>query len=253
MKSSHEMLAGIIQDSLLERTLKNPNYSLRAMARDLGVSPATISGFLTGKRKMSGQTARYILQALKCPPEQIDKILESWSESYYKVVDSEIASQGMEAQAFNLLTIMAFMETQKFDGSLDCIVSSLRMPLELVKDCMNHLVSLGAIRETDGRFYVTRTKHSVLEKEIQSRNLASVADSLSFVESFLEHADDSTLGDLSDMSLMFIPSTGSKVAAARSRIRTFRRRLAKTMKSDSSSTPFLLSISLLPLTGWNKD
>ncbi|MEC9283196.1 MAG: helix-turn-helix domain-containing protein, partial [Bdellovibrionota bacterium] len=49
---------------LRERNLKNPRYSLRAFARDLGVSPSRLSELLRGKGQMSASFAKSIAEAL---------------------------------------------------------------------------------------------------------------------------------------------------------------------------------------------
>jgi hypothetical protein len=44
-----------LKEELELRRKKNPRYSLRAMARDLGVSPSCLSRTLNGKTKMNSE------------------------------------------------------------------------------------------------------------------------------------------------------------------------------------------------------
>lgn len=46
-----------LRDTLVEKISKNPNYSLRAMAQNLEVSPSTLSEVLKGKRNLSAERA----------------------------------------------------------------------------------------------------------------------------------------------------------------------------------------------------
>lgn len=49
---------------LVEKIEKNPSYSLRALAKQLQVSPATLSGVIRGKRNLSEETAYTIASKL---------------------------------------------------------------------------------------------------------------------------------------------------------------------------------------------
>ena len=50
----------ILSDALNERISINPGYSLRAFARDLGISPQLLSNVINGKRGMSADLATRI-------------------------------------------------------------------------------------------------------------------------------------------------------------------------------------------------
>ncbi len=52
----HERFRGFLRAELVRRCARNPQYSLRACARYLGVDPATLSQLLAGKRRMTGRT-----------------------------------------------------------------------------------------------------------------------------------------------------------------------------------------------------
>ena len=49
---------------LKERQLRNPGYSLRSFARDLGLSPAALSQVMSGKRHFSKGNAEKVISAL---------------------------------------------------------------------------------------------------------------------------------------------------------------------------------------------
>lgn len=46
---------------------KNPNYSLRAMARDIDISPSVISEYLNGKRSISPKSRYKVIRYLNLP------------------------------------------------------------------------------------------------------------------------------------------------------------------------------------------
>lgn len=62
----------ILRSKLQEKTDKNRRYSLRAFAKDLGISPALLSQVLSGKRGMSDSMARDVARKLKLGAVQQD-------------------------------------------------------------------------------------------------------------------------------------------------------------------------------------
>jgi plasmid maintenance system antidote protein VapI len=58
----------IIAKAFEERKQRNPNYSLRAFARDVGISAAQLSRILRGQREISTEQACKIAFSLKLSP-----------------------------------------------------------------------------------------------------------------------------------------------------------------------------------------
>ena len=57
----------------IQRMQKNPHYSLRSFARDLGVPASWLSEFLSSKKGMSLENAKKICQALSLSPTDSDQ------------------------------------------------------------------------------------------------------------------------------------------------------------------------------------
>lgn len=62
---------------LEDRRSKNPSYSLRSFARDIGMDASHLSGFLRGRRRISAHTAERIFLRLKI--EDAEE-LRRWTE-----------------------------------------------------------------------------------------------------------------------------------------------------------------------------
>lgn len=58
-----------LHEILKQRKETNPNYSLRALARDIGLSPSLVSEFLNNKRAIS-QGSIYKLERFFCSLSQ---------------------------------------------------------------------------------------------------------------------------------------------------------------------------------------
>jgi uncharacterized protein (TIGR02147 family) len=60
----------ILRNELEDRCQKNPRYSLRSFARDLGVSAPRLSRILNGRHGLSGEAAREIARRLNLSPSE---------------------------------------------------------------------------------------------------------------------------------------------------------------------------------------
>lgn len=68
-------LENIIKEQLDLRKQKNKNYSLRALARDIKVSPSTLSKIINGKYEISDKMLENIIDNLNIHPEKKQKII----------------------------------------------------------------------------------------------------------------------------------------------------------------------------------
>ncbi|RYZ86408.1 MAG: TIGR02147 family protein, partial [Proteobacteria bacterium] len=59
-----------LKDQLGLKALANPQYSLRAFARDLEISPQVLSSVLSGKKNISSEVALELAQRLKLSDEE---------------------------------------------------------------------------------------------------------------------------------------------------------------------------------------
>ncbi|AGH94332.1 hypothetical protein A11Q_112 [Pseudobdellovibrio exovorus JSS] len=63
----HESYRGFLKDFFHQKQKANKSYSLRAFARDLGLTPQTLSLTLKNKRRMSLESASRITKKLQMP------------------------------------------------------------------------------------------------------------------------------------------------------------------------------------------
>src|SRR5262245_35671560 len=67
----------ILMSEMMRRMKVNPAYSLRRFAQQIGVSPATLSGILNGRRRLSPRSAGKIAEKLDLPPQQAGLFYQS--------------------------------------------------------------------------------------------------------------------------------------------------------------------------------
>jgi transcriptional regulator with XRE-family HTH domain len=66
-----ETFRSYLQQEFVKRTAKNPSYSLRAFAKQLGFNHATLSSIMSGKRPITEATLQKIAKSLNLGPQEI--------------------------------------------------------------------------------------------------------------------------------------------------------------------------------------
>jgi uncharacterized protein (TIGR02147 family) len=98
----------ILSEILSQRTATNASYSLRAFARDLGVSPQQLSNVINGRRGLGPSTAEKVVKRLGLDQTQKDFFLESLKAKFSKskvqrvVSKSKLKSMMVDASTKNL-------------------------------------------------------------------------------------------------------------------------------------------------------
>lgn len=60
-----DLVANLLRSRLKSRKVRNRAYSMRALARDIGLSPSHLCEVLNGRHRMSPKTAQQIYALLK--------------------------------------------------------------------------------------------------------------------------------------------------------------------------------------------
>ncbi len=74
----------ILKQTFRDRTTANPGYSLRAFARDLEISPSTLSSVLNCKQGLSGKKAAELARRIRLPEWQIELFCDSVAAQHAK-------------------------------------------------------------------------------------------------------------------------------------------------------------------------
>lgn len=78
----HDYCIQVVNEVLERRRRRNPNYSLRGFARDLGVSASWLSEFFRGQKGMSPERARAVAHRLSLPPRKEARFVSSATASF---------------------------------------------------------------------------------------------------------------------------------------------------------------------------
>lgn len=90
----------MIRHRYAERRLRNPNYSIRAFARDLELSPSHLSEIFNGKEKLSLKTAAKIGPAIGLKHKELEWFLDAVAfESARSVETKNLAKKRLDQHA----------------------------------------------------------------------------------------------------------------------------------------------------------
>lgn len=176
-------------DALQLKKAKNPLFSLRAAASQIGTSPSTLSFFINGKKKLTNDTGRKICHWLKLSPVEEDfflKLLElenSKDEGVKQKIDlaltknEKVQDQRSKHQDFNLLNdwvnvvLMAcFMSPEIRKKDLKEIAAMMNVPVKQVEESFRLLKEKGLLL-VDGGKIVPSTKGLVFDSPLPQKDL----------------------------------------------------------------------------------
>lgn len=139
----------LLQSELARRCQRNPQYSLRSFAHQLGVDPSTLSQWLRHRRALTSRVIEAIGQQLGLPPERV--------RAY---IDFEMRCPPPDAGQVNPLTsdtlaalehpyafaILELIHVEDFSPDSRWIAARLGIDVDTVNVVLHRLVSLGLLR-----------------------------------------------------------------------------------------------------------
>jgi uncharacterized protein (TIGR02147 family) len=167
-------LQTILKRRLVERERKNPNYSLRAYARDLGINPGNLSAILQGKKGLSPQAAARIARPLGLSEgEQLELVQLAQAEfarskkdrKQAKVALSVVgpahrATKDLTLEAYQMISdpihtsILEALRVPGVDASPEALADAMGCSKNVVIDVLQRLESLELLNRVRGGYQV---------------------------------------------------------------------------------------------------
>jgi uncharacterized protein (TIGR02147 family) len=246
-----------------KRRMRNPRYSLRAFARDLGVAAPKLSEILRGKCGLSEASAKRL--AGKLSLSEYDTTIfvhQVLSKHARKKTDREAARNILETlktqHSFDAMTLETFKviadwyhfailemtEIKGFESDASWVAKRLHLPKLLVKDAIQRLKNVGLLAETaEGVWYQTEeilaTPTDIPCTEINKNHCQILTKAYEALNDSVEERDFSSV-------TLAIPE--SQIDEIKKEIRDFRRKLAqKINEAENKDRVYCLSIQFFPL------
>jgi uncharacterized protein (TIGR02147 family) len=266
MKKSHDLLTyqNFLSSEFEGRRLRNPNYSLRAYARDLGLAAPKLSEILRGKCGLSELSARRLANELSLSENEaiifINQVIVKHSrskaerEKAMKVLESlrELHSfDEIALDAFKIIAdwyhfaILELTEVEGFRSNVAWIAKRLNLSSKITKEAVERLFDTGLLaKKPTGDWYQTEailaTPSGIPSSEIKKHH-----------RQILAKADDALINipiEERDFSAMTLAVSESQLEEIKKEIKDFRRQLAKKInQSETKERVYCLSIQFFPL------
>jgi uncharacterized protein (TIGR02147 family) len=255
--------AAYLRTVFLERKGKNPSYSTRAFARDIGMSQALLSLILNGKRPLTVKQAAQVAVLLELDSDDSQDLLEAALFSQAKGKNAQKLQERKGTKSANFkdyelerfkaiqqwwhIAILDLSTTKGFRDDPNWIARRLNIsPIE-ARDAMERLLELGFLERTNGKVKKTSAKiyFATKNSELAVRNFHK--QMLAKAQAELDKAAEKDFARR-DISGITMAIRSDRVAEARRRIQAFQKDLAAYLTEGECDEVFQFNSQLFPLT-----
>lgn len=270
--SSNASVGGVLNRLLQLRKRRNPSYSLRAFARDLGVSPTFLSAIFRDRRRLSLKTAKRFARTLGLSPFEANRLFESVFDDKLKGAEASAGEDTKWVQdkrhAARSASRYHSLSAEEFQGVASWICLAI---LELVgcesppREAAGMARRLG-VRDLECLDAIARLSELGLIETLPEGGWRKTRPHLYFdiqktdprVRAFHEQAIDRAKAELkktsaSDFAARQVVATTmtvdpSKISEAQRLIVKFQADLAKLMTDSPAKEVYQLTLQFIPLT-----
>lgn len=241
-----------LQNLLTEKIEKNSQYSLRAFARLVEVSPAVLSRIISGKRKLTFNLAVRIADALHLGP--IEK--ETLYSFFTNLNESEKSAQDQHEKELSIDCYNAMKEwyhygitqllfVKNFSDDPKWIAKMLSITELEAKLAIERLLRLEILdRDENGKLYKT-TAHLSTTIDIATAGIRHFQKQI-LEKSILSLENDELLEK--DITSITIAINEERIAEAKTEIKKFRKKMSEFLTTGEKSRVYNLGIHLIPLS-----
>jgi len=236
----------LILQELTNRKTRNASYSLRAFARDLGVSPAALSQYLSRKRELSNKNRRLIAEKLNLSPLEQEALIAT-AQTRPGVQDHRLQ---ISEDTFKLISdwvsvaILSLARLRENQAKATWVSKRLGITESQAKDALQRLMRAELIEVKAGRLQRTG-KVFTTTSDVPSQAIRK------FHLSVLHKAQEALLDlpvDTRDITVMTMPADPAKLQEAKKILERTRRRIADLLTTDEASEVYVLSMQLFPVS-----
>ncbi len=218
----------------------NPRYTLRAYARDLGVSQTLLSFLLTGKRPVS------IKQGLKLY-EYYRKSTPGAPPIDVQVFDLDIDHEALLRQWYHL-PVLELAPLELYRGDPHKLATALGItPIE-VEQAIRRLIRVELLEKKKDGSYRKVHLHQFFEIKQPRASVRTFHRKLLEKASEAMEREDGASYAMRDITSHIIVSNPDQIEEARKRIRKFQKSLIRFLTQTKGETVFQLGIQLFPIS-----
>lgn len=247
MKAIDKFLQHELNLRLSEIRSKNPKYSLRAFAKKLNISPATLSLVLRGNNSLSKRNLNKIANKLGLE-SQITKILsQRVSRKKAKPITSSLIkkSQGVLLEDSKALCLLNLMKTQNFKLDINWIAKRIDLSETQTTLLIEKLLEAELLTGSKTDFRRSKehikTSDGISDTTIQNYHIQQLKLAIQKITS--------TPINIRDYQNLIFPVSIEKIPQTKELISDFLEKVSQlSLKSPKGTEVFSLSLQLYPLT-----
>jgi uncharacterized protein (TIGR02147 family) len=241
------MLQKYLLQEFERRSQSNPNYSLRAFARDLEIHSGTLSSILKQRRTVGAKVLSHLLKKLPLTAMEKKKILSeliaspSVSSENFPVIDEESLSIIKDWEHY---AIMAYLQLRKAKKTPLDIAKALGLPQAKVLRALANLEKTELLKREGDQYKVTyknlATSNGVPNTALREAHAQYIDKAKNALNDFSPQERDIT-GRTMAIATKNLPR-------AKELIQQFRSDLSELLANGEVDDVFRLNIQLFPLT-----
>jgi len=253
----------LLKGEFLRRNKSNPRYSLRRFAKQMGVSPATLSGVFRGSRRLSVKTAASIAEHLDLDPIASQQFLSTVAASHIPINSTnlfhiknskeatldKVEMAQLAKDTYQIISdwhhyaILEMTHIARAKMTPTFIAKSLGCAYFEAVDALDRLKRVGLLEEKNGKWI---EKSPMLTSGTDYPSGAMRKHHLQM----LQKAKQSLLTDpidKRDFTSITMAIDPSKIKIAKKLISDFRRKLCAILEDGKRERVYGLNIDLFPL------
>lgn len=255
---------GFLDRAFQGRVRRNPDYSLRAFARDLGFPASKLSEIMRGRCGLSRKSGLRIAEKIRLSPEETEYFLTlieseharspSRKKRAQELLERQKALRSfaeMDLDRFRIISdwhhfaILELTETQGFRSNAKWVADRLGITEEQARAAIDRLLENGLLKENSADEWVQTHANLATPSGIPSREIREHHRQIIELAQGSLDATPIQERDFSTMTFAFDPSQMEK---ARQLIKEFRRRFAEEIQNvGDRQRVYAFSLQFFPL------
>ncbi len=246
-----------LRERLDELKTKNNSFSLRAFSRLLGVSPASLSEFLNGKRVLSQKMILKMADRLCLSPDEFTTLSDKLTRDK-NGIETNVSNKKIQIQNdqyfliadWHYYAILCLAETKDFKSDSGWIADRLKTSKSKVSDALERLLRIGLLEYDKDGYLKYQDVEIVTSEDVPNTSIKKRhAETLEAAKESL-YTDDVLLRDMSSATIAIDPK---KLPAAKKMIRDFQDQLIAFLESGEKKEVYEVSMQIFPRSNVQKD
>lgn len=242
-----------LKEELSLKQRVNPQYSLRAFARDLDVHPGTMGQILKGLRPLPFKDASKVVAKLRLGPKDRTLFMESLLRKKTSLDQIQIQDEErfmLDESYFKVIAewehyaVLDLYELDGFEPTLIEMSSRLGITENRAEVVVQNLLTAGLLRLEEGRL---ERVHSSIRTTEDIKNQALRDSHVETMKMGIDKIDEIEV-ELRDFSSTTVALDLEKLPEAKTIIREFRQKMEALLRDGTKTDVYQLAIQFYPLT-----